>query len=1014
MELLKGRPLFYLFTCLCFALLLTQIPGFNPGATRPLKAFSAVIISEVAWAGTAADESDEWIELHNSNDSAVDLVGWRLTSADGLDIALNGTIPSNGFFLLERDNDNTIFDVPADQFFISPLNNAGTSLTLINSSLDTVDTANFDGGAWPAGSGDPDHLSMERASPNAPDDDSGWVNNSLIRNGIDSEGNHIAGTPGQPNSTWPIPEKEIDLAVELFGPSSALAGSTFDYRISYQNNGEDQATDVVLTSTLPNGIVYLSDNSGLPLTIEGDKNLQWSMGEIGPGSQGQFDLKVKVEATISGTQTNIVKISAKELDIEPSNNSASLTTVVIGQNDEIDLSVELLGPSTADAGSTFNYRISYQNKGEDQATDVVLTSTLPYGIVYLSDNSGLPLTVEGDKNLQWSVGEIGSGSQGQFDLKVKVEATTSGTQTKIVAIWGKELDVEPSNNSATLTTVVIGQSDALILIDAVLYDGYELNDADEAVYLINIGTSSADLSGWKLTDNTSSAIFPPGSFTDAGEGIWVTRNAAAFRTQFGFDAEYESADSDPLIPGLDGSWPGFSNVGDEVVLLNSEGQIIDVLVYEGGLSTQSGWTGPALSPYTVSGLFGEEGQILYRKRNSETGLPAADTDSAADWAQSKDDIYGGRKIRYPGWAVDEFFFNSSHVGNAGVKIAISPDNSFQFLSSEIAGAETSIYIETHTFRSYAVAQSLVDAAKRGVEVIVLLEGAPVGGLADSVRLNCQLLEEVQGQCWFMISDGTQRIQDRYRYLHSKFMIIDGRKAIISSENLSPSSHPDDSKSDGTMGQRGVLVATDAPGIVEGLQSVWEADFDPRNHQDLLRWSEEHPVFGAPPAGTEPITVTGGTEYSVRFPAYKQISDAREFIIEQSPENSLRRDQGTMAVLKKAGSGDVILAQQLAEDPHWGPGSSGRAQDPNPRLEAMIAAAQRGAKVLLLLDGFYDFDGENKETCNFLNQIAKQDQLDLACMLANPAGEGIHNKMILFKINGKGYVHIGSITSGERN
>ena len=36
----------------------------------------------MAWAGTAADANDEWIELYNAGDTDVDLTGWALYEGD--------------------------------------------------------------------------------------------------------------------------------------------------------------------------------------------------------------------------------------------------------------------------------------------------------------------------------------------------------------------------------------------------------------------------------------------------------------------------------------------------------------------------------------------------------------------------------------------------------------------------------------------------------------------------------------------------------------------------------------------------------------------------------------------------------------------------------------------------------------------------------------------------------------------------------------------------------------------
>ena len=42
-----------------------------------------VVISELMWSGSTASTADEWIELYNPSDAAVDLAGWTLTYLSG-------------------------------------------------------------------------------------------------------------------------------------------------------------------------------------------------------------------------------------------------------------------------------------------------------------------------------------------------------------------------------------------------------------------------------------------------------------------------------------------------------------------------------------------------------------------------------------------------------------------------------------------------------------------------------------------------------------------------------------------------------------------------------------------------------------------------------------------------------------------------------------------------------------------------------------------------------------------
>jgi hypothetical protein len=132
--------------------------------------------------------------------------------------------------------------------------------------------------------------------------------------------------------------------------------------------------------------------------------------------------------------------------------------------------------------------------------------------------------------------------------------------------------------------------------------------------LINVSETAVDISNWQLTDNVGTATLPGSTTLAADETIWLADEATSFARQFGYLPDYELTDTDPTVPQLSGSWPGFSNTGDEVVLLDNLANIVDVLIYEGSLG-QTGWSGTAVNPYTVSSVFGADGQILYRMRD---------------------------------------------------------------------------------------------------------------------------------------------------------------------------------------------------------------------------------------------------------------------------------------------------------------------------------------------------------------------------------------------------------------
>ncbi len=162
---------------------------------------NTVIINEVAWGGTAASSSDEWVELYNATTQTITLADWRITSEGGLNIPLNGYLAPESYYLLERSDDQTVSDILADLIYTGSLNNQGDTLSLYQGDT-IVDTANLAGSAWPAGSGSPDYRSMERVSVTAADAPSNWISHDQFhRNGLDAAGQPLNGTPKQANST---------------------------------------------------------------------------------------------------------------------------------------------------------------------------------------------------------------------------------------------------------------------------------------------------------------------------------------------------------------------------------------------------------------------------------------------------------------------------------------------------------------------------------------------------------------------------------------------------------------------------------------------------------------------------------------------------------------------------------------------------------------------------------------------------------------------------------------------
>lgn len=99
-----------------------------------------VVFNEVSWMGTEESALNEWIELRNTTGEDIDLNGWRIRNLDGsINIALNVTIPAQGYVLLERTDDSAVPDVAADQIYTGALNDDSEELVLLNPENKPVD-----------------------------------------------------------------------------------------------------------------------------------------------------------------------------------------------------------------------------------------------------------------------------------------------------------------------------------------------------------------------------------------------------------------------------------------------------------------------------------------------------------------------------------------------------------------------------------------------------------------------------------------------------------------------------------------------------------------------------------------------------------------------------------------------------------------------------------------------------------------------------------------------------------
>jgi uncharacterized repeat protein (TIGR01451 family) len=124
-----------------------------------------------------------------------------------------------------------------------------------------------------------------------------------------------------------IPVADLALAKGA-SPDPALAGTSLVYSLTLTNLGPLTATNMVLTDTLPAGVMFVDSS---PICAEVGGLVTCNLGSLPIGDTLTVQISTTVGLTTQGAITNTAGVTAAELDLDTANNTASVTTMVEAQ-----------------------------------------------------------------------------------------------------------------------------------------------------------------------------------------------------------------------------------------------------------------------------------------------------------------------------------------------------------------------------------------------------------------------------------------------------------------------------------------------------------------------------------------------------------------------------------------------------------------------------------------------------------------------------------------------------------
>jgi phosphatidylserine/phosphatidylglycerophosphate/cardiolipin synthase-like enzyme len=457
-------------------------------------------------------------------------------------------------------------------------------------------------------------------------------------------------------------------------------------------------------------------------------------------------------------------------------------------------------------------------------------------------------------------------------------------------------------------------------ITEVYPDTFLNGDADE--YLVISGTGP--LTSLEVTDGEGTIQFPSGSIS--GGLITVARDGEAFKKVNGRYPDYEVVGNVSAVPNLQvtGKFQ-LANQKDELHLIQG-GQVIQNLTWPGSFRPR-------------------KGQIHLLSPGGNWDLRVL--------------ISGGSR------------FEPASFSNISGVAFVSPDCGRSVLEEAIISAHNELLVNIYEFTDPEFADLLCKAAVRGVNITILLEGGPVGGISTEEQA---IIAQLSG-CGIQVSAmaGTGEDHAPYRYNHAKYIIVDGERLLLTTENFKPHSFPHA----GVAGNRGWGVILTSRELARYFSLVFAGDLD------------------GPGVSRVQGNVSGISPYFAS--SYVQVFQPVSFTA-TSVTPVLAPDTCHLIVPLLTKAKNRILIEE-AYIKHWPDGKK------NPYLQAAIDAARRGVHVRIILDSFYyntEEEADNDEIVDEINGIADRDHLPLEARMIDLHGTG------LLKLHTKGVVADDSV------
>lgn len=285
----------------------------------------------------------------------------------------------------------------------------------------------------------------------------------------------------------PAVPKDANVAINVVVPQTLASGGEAVYAIDLKNNDSQKLVKLQLELTYPDGMSFVDSgpSSFKPVNLSGTL---FPVPDLLPGQDTPLFLKVKATGNVGDQKTLDLKLHYSYSNFNSEFVKDQTATVRLGAS---DVSIELVGPTSANNAQLVIYDVKYQNNSGSDIQNARVKMDYPAGFNFAQ---GTPPPDLGSDT--WNIGTLAKGSSGQMEIQgtfVSVNPGESKIATAEFLILGQDGQYFTQNSS----TFATGISSLPLLVSQTLQNNNQngvINPGDNLNFTIhyqNNGTTVA-------------------------------------------------------------------------------------------------------------------------------------------------------------------------------------------------------------------------------------------------------------------------------------------------------------------------------------------------------------------------------------------------------------------------------------------------------------------------------------------------------------------------------------------